>query len=114
MMMQDPTAEGMQVQLETLYAEREQLVAELGTADTEELVDMVRNLEAQLCDLYERYGHMTGSDEGSTDALLASVTELSSQLDEMYSEKSISVEIVNDKPILRAVWSESRDCQSSS
>lgn len=107
--MQSPTADGMQVQLETIYAEREQLAAELGTSDTDELIGMFRNLEAQLCDLYKSYGHMLGAGASPTETLLASVAELSEELDGKFGHKSISVEIVDEKPVLRATWSDSQD-----
>ncbi len=43
---------GLEAQLNLLYADRERLESELGTSDPDELVEMVRSLEAQLQDLY--------------------------------------------------------------
>ncbi len=42
----------MEQQLRSMYAERQQLVRALGTADAEAIIRMVRSMEAQLTDLY--------------------------------------------------------------
>jgi hypothetical protein len=42
----------MATQLESLYAERERLFRELGTADADEVISLVRGLELQLADVY--------------------------------------------------------------
>jgi hypothetical protein len=47
-----PEAGGMEAQLASLYAEREQLQDALGTADAGEIIAMVQSLEAQCNDLY--------------------------------------------------------------
>ena len=40
-------------QVESLYKEKEELEAALGISDARDIILMVRNLEAQLCALYE-------------------------------------------------------------
>lgn len=94
----------MQFQLETMYAEKELLENEIGVSETEDIISMIRNLEVQLCDMYERFGHNldAGGDPAAT--LMQQFDRLSDQLDGRFAEKSISVEIVDDKPVLRAVW----------
>jgi|GEM_PF-2400143 len=42
----------LEAQLSSLYAERQELIAELGVSDASDLISMVRNLEAQLHSLY--------------------------------------------------------------
>lgn len=50
----------MEAQLIALYAQRERLAQELGTADPAAIVKMVRSLEEQLEDLYKK-----GADDGA-------------------------------------------------
>ena len=95
-MVTDPTLESLQQQLEALYAEREWLNNQLGTFDAESVVTMMQSLEAQLADMYKRYGSTT-------------TPELASKLDEKYSEKSVVFEIHDNKPVLKAVWTERLD-----
>ena len=45
-------SDSMEEQLVAVYAEREHLSRELGVSDAAEIVAMIRNLEAQLKDLY--------------------------------------------------------------
>ena len=44
---------GMEMQLASLYSEREMLQEALGTADAADIIAMVQSLEAQCCDLYQ-------------------------------------------------------------
>jgi hypothetical protein len=39
-------------QLSAVYAEKERLAAALGVSDADEIIEMVRSLEEQLCVLY--------------------------------------------------------------
>lgn len=93
-------------QLDVLYAEREWLSGELGVADAEDVVKMVRNLEMQLCDLYRIHGSVAPLSNNATLQLLTYVQELSQHLDGMYSEKSVEFHIEDDKPVLKASWKE--------
>lgn len=102
----DTMLESWEQQLEELYAERELLGTELGVADADGVIAMVRNLEAQLADLYRTYGNKVPMGDASTMQLLQYVEELSHSLDEMYSEKSITFELDGDKPVLKATWKE--------
>lgn len=102
--MNDATQGTIEDQLETLYGEREWLAQELGCCDAESIVDMVRNLESQLVDLYKTYGSSAPVSSAATMQLLNHVQELSSQLDGMYSEKSVTFQIEDDKPVLKATW----------
>ena len=43
----------MEAQLVSLYAERERLTNELGIADADDIIAMVRSLESQLVALYQ-------------------------------------------------------------
>ncbi|MDX2017910.1 MAG: hypothetical protein SFY95_09785 [Planctomycetota bacterium] len=98
------TPGGMEEQLVALYAEREMLASELGVADADEIIDMVRNLEAQLHSFYSVYGSSPGLDDPATAQLLAQVKEIDQTLADAFSEKTVTLEIENDRPVLRATW----------
>lgn len=104
--MTDNTQGTIEEQLEVLYAEREWLAQELGCCDAEGVVDMVRNLECQLVDLYRTHGSTAPVSNSSVLALLQNVQELSQQLDGLYAHKSISFSIENDQPVVKATWSQ--------
>lgn len=97
----------MEEQLQALYSEREWLAQELGCADAESIIDMVRNMEFQLSDMYKTFGSMPAVSNSQTLQLLQQVQELSQHLDSMYSEKSVTFTIEEDKPVLRANWKQS-------
>jgi len=99
----------IQEQLETLYAEREWLAAETGCYDAEDVVNMIRNLEAQVCDFVGTYGNRTPVSDATVGQLLTYVQELSGQLDGMFSEKSVTFEMIDDKPVVRASWKETNN-----
>ena len=48
----EDTVENMEAQLNALNKEREHLYAKLGTADAEEIVGMMHNMEEQLKEFY--------------------------------------------------------------
>jgi hypothetical protein len=102
----DESLESLEQQLHAIYAERQLLSEELGVMDAEEVILMVRNLEAQLADLYQTYGHRAPMSNTGTMQLLTCVQELSQTLDDLYSEKSITFELDGDRPILKATWKE--------
>jgi hypothetical protein len=108
-MVTDPTLESLQQQLEALYAEREWLNNQLGTVDAESVVTMLQSLEAQLADMYKRFGSTTSAELANAGSLLAQIEELASKLDEKYSQKSVVFEINDNKPVLKAVWTEHLD-----
>ena len=54
----------MEAQLCALYAERERLIAALGTAEPEALIAMVQSLEAQLAEVYAAHERQAGADRG--------------------------------------------------
>lgn len=102
----ETTSGTIEEQLEAIYAEREWLSNELGVADAEDVVNMVRNLEMQLCDLYRIHGPIAPMSNQATMQLLTYVQELSQHLDQMYSEKSVEFHIEDDKPVIKASWKE--------
>lgn len=109
--MQEEAQGTIEDQLQTLYAEREWLAQEIGCCDAESVVDMIRNMECQLQDLYHTYGSVPPVSNQSTMQLLNTVQELSQHLDGLYSEKSVTFAIENDQPVIRATWKESQTQQ---
>lgn len=65
----------MPAQLHDLYHERARLFAALGTADADEIVAMVRSLEAQLVDLYGERRRSFVAREGAERSKLTSDAE---------------------------------------
>ena len=98
--------DSMEQQLRALYEEREFLESKFGVSSSEDIVNMVSNLEAQLHDFYNRFGHIEGFDDANTLVMLEQLEKLSKSLDPMYSCKSVEFFVENDKPVLRAVWNE--------
>lgn len=101
--------ESMEHQLRSLYEEREFLQSRFGVSSAEEIVNMVECLETQLKDFYARFGSHDGFGDAESAILLSRLRELSTSLDPMYSKKSVSFYFENEKPVLRAEWSESLD-----
>lgn len=104
--MHTEVAENLEHQLRSLYEEREFLQDRFGISSAEEIVNMVECLEAQLKDFYGRFGSTDSFGDAESAALLSRLKELSAALDPMYSKKSVQFFIENDKPVLRAEWSE--------
>jgi hypothetical protein len=100
-------SESMEQQLLSLYEEREALQQRFGVSSAEDIVNMIECLEAQLHDFYSRFGGQETFGDTESAILLSRLKELSSALDPMYSSKSVQFYIENDKPVLRAEWSES-------
>lgn len=100
------TIDSLENQLKALYQEREFLTDRFGVSSADEIVQMVESLEAQLRDFYDRFGSHAGFDDAESTLMLARIKELSGQLDPMYSQKSVKFFIENDKPVLRAEWTE--------
>ena len=98
--------ESLEQQLRALYAERDFLEQRFGSSSAEDIVTMVESLEAQLRDFYERFGGHAGFDDAESTLMLARIRELSQTLDPMYSQKSVSFFIDNDRPVFRAEWTE--------
>ncbi len=109
--MQEEAQGTMEDQLQTVYAEKEWLAQEIGVCDAESIVDMVRNLEGQLHDLYKTYGSVPPVSNQATLQLLNTVQELSQHLDGMYSEKTVTFAIENEQPVIRATWKETHPQQ---
>jgi hypothetical protein len=99
-------ADNLEQQLRSLYEEREFLQDRFGVSSADEIVNMVECLEAQLRDFYGRFGSTDGFGDAESAVLLSRLKELSSTLDPMYSKKSVQFFVENDKPVLRAEWSE--------
>ena len=59
------TIEELNAQLHSLYKEKEELQNALGVSDARDVILMVRNLEAQLCALYEERQESLQSEQGS-------------------------------------------------
>lgn len=98
--------ESLENQLKALYQEREALEDRFGTSSAEGIAQMVESLESQLRDFYDRFGSNPGFDDAESIMMLARIKELSQTLDPMYSQKSVTFHIENDKPVLRAEWTE--------
>jgi photoactive yellow protein len=92
------TEAAMEAQLISLYAEREKLHRELGIADADDLIAMIRNLEAQLRDLYQNKeiepGFVSSTPQSyisgfPSDAagLLAQISGMEAQLKDLYAER---------------------------
>ncbi|MEM0982455.1 MAG: hypothetical protein AAGI17_00740 [Planctomycetota bacterium] len=103
----DTTLESMEQQLRSIYEEREFLDQQIGTSTADGIIDMIRSLEAQLADMYNKHGHKTNDDAPDFQGMLKQVRELSSELDSEYSKRSIVLTVEHDKPVLKAVWEES-------
>jgi len=101
------TIDSLELQLRSLYEEREKLNSTIGCSDADEILGTLRNLEAQLVDLDQRHGHKLSEDGVDVQGLLRHVEELSQHLDEQYGEKSVVFTYENDRPVLRAVWNQS-------
>lgn len=104
--MNTDVSENLELQLRSLYEEREFLQGRFGVSSAEEIVDMVECLESQLHDFYGRFGSHDGFGDAESTLLMAKLKELSSSLDPMYSRKSVQFFFENDKPVLRAEWTE--------
>jgi len=98
--------ESLEQQLQALYRDRELLEERFGASSSEDIANMVESLEAQLRDFYDRFGAHAGFDDAESIMMLSRIKELSTTLDPMYSQKSVSFFIENDKPVLRAEWTE--------
>lgn len=104
--MNQETVDSLEAQLHSLYEEREFLNDRFGVSSAEEIAGMVECLEAQLKDFYSRFGGIDGVGDAETAVLLDQIRSLSSTLDHMYSKKTVEFSIVDDKPVLRAQWTE--------
>ena len=62
----EQTIEELNAQLNSLYKEKEELHDALGVSDARDVILMVRNLEAQLCALYEERQESLQSEQGPT------------------------------------------------
>lgn len=102
--MNTETIESMEMQLRSLYEERDFLHQKYGVSSANEVIAMVSNLEAQLHDFYNRYGSFDNEDNSAM--ILGRLKELSAALDPMYSSKSVSYTFENNRPVLRAEWNE--------
>ncbi|MEL6796525.1 MAG: hypothetical protein AAFO89_06835 [Planctomycetota bacterium] len=100
------TIQSLEEQLNALYHERECLHERFGVSTADDIVQMVESLESQLHDFYERFGGQAGFDDNESALMLARIKELSAHLDPMYSTKSVHFFYENDKPVLRAEWTE--------
>jgi len=107
------TKDSITQQLEDLYNQRDFLHQELGVTDADDIVVMVRNLEAQLHDFYDTYGGMTDLGSGSASLLLQQVEKMSEQLDTFYNQKELVLTIENDKPVMKAVWKNINNTQGA-
>jgi len=104
--MQNDVVDNLEQQLRSLYEERECLQERFGISSADELVSMIECLENQLRDFYGRFGSQDTFGDNESAVMLDRLKELSSTLDQMYSRKSVHFFMQNDKPVLRAEWSE--------
>jgi hypothetical protein len=94
---------GFEAQLASLYGERESLQRELGTADSEEVIQMFKNFEAQLKSLYQEREAGGGAGGSSNDAAVDEILSLRTKLgDSMRPE--ITFEAAEGRRSIRAVW----------
>lgn len=100
------TVESLEQQLHSLYQERELLQDRFGVSGAEDIIGMVECLEAQLHDFYDRFGSQEIFGDTESAILLSRLKELSATLDPMYSSKSVKFSVENDKPVLRAEWTQ--------
>ena len=98
--------QSLEEQLKALYEDREALNERFGASSSEDIIQMVDSLESQLRDFYDRFGGNPGFDDAETMMMLSKIKDLSGQLDPMYSNKSVHFSIENDRPVLRAEWTE--------
>lgn len=98
-------ANGIKEQLELLYADRERIYNALGISEPDDIIKMVRNLEAQLHDFYSRFGGQEESSTlGSTDDFLAQVDSLNGSLKGQFPNREVVLESQDGKPTIRAIW----------
>ncbi|MEM9661034.1 MAG: hypothetical protein AAF937_01860 [Planctomycetota bacterium] len=100
------TIHSLEEQLNALYQERECLNERFGVSSADDIVQMVESMGTQLRDFYDRFGSHPGFDDNETVMMLDRIKELSAHLDPMYSTKSVQFFIENEKPVLRAEWTE--------
>lgn len=98
--------ESMELQLRSLYEEREFLESRFGVSSAEGLVGMVDSLESQLRDFYDRFGGYDAMGDAESAILLDRLRSLSGQLDSMYSQRTVEFFMEDEKPVLRAKWIE--------
>jgi hypothetical protein len=98
--------ESLEGQLRELYREREHLHDRFGASSPEDIAVMIESLESQLRDFYNRFGSNPGFDDAEIAMTLGKIKELSSTLDPMYAKKSVHFFVENDKPVLRAEWTD--------
>lgn len=79
---------------------------ELGVCDAHAIITMVRNFEAQLIDMYDRFGSIGTAETSEALALIAQVQEMSRSLDGLYREKEFELSMRDNKPTMKAVWKE--------
>lgn len=104
--MHNDAVESLEQQLCTLYEERAQLEERFGVSSPEDIANMVASLEGQLRDFYDRFGDFDGFGDTESVMMLSRIKELGSSLDPMYSHKSVQFTFENNRPVLRAEWSE--------
>ena len=103
--MNTETIDSLEIQLRSLYEEREFLNNKFGVSSAEDLVAMIDCLEAQLRDFYDRFGSMDGFDDAETALVLNRIKSLSGSLDPMFSCKKVDFRVEDNRPVLRAEWS---------
>lgn len=101
--------ESLESQLQSLYAEREELHDRIGASSAEEIVGMVECLEAQLQDFYSRFGGIDMLGEAEVRQVTDQISGLGNSLDTMYSSKTVEFTFDDGKPTLRAFWNETSD-----
>lgn len=90
----------LELQLTSLYHEREYLERHLGVSDAQELVSMVRSLESQLRDLYaerERNG-------GNGSPVVGHIRALAENLKDLYPNRELVLQFDEGAAHIRAVW----------
>ncbi|MEL6739989.1 MAG: hypothetical protein AAFP26_04980 [Planctomycetota bacterium] len=104
--MQNEALESLEQQLCSLYDDRAKLEERFGVSTPDDIAGMVSSLEAQLNDFYDRFGSYDGVGDTESMMMLSRIKELSGSLDPMYSRKSVHFSFENNRPTIRAEWTE--------
>ncbi len=97
------TPGGMEEQLVALYAEREMLASELG-ALTPTRSSTWSGTSKPSCTASTACTGRARPRRPRDAQLLAQVKEIDQTLADAFSEKTVTLEIENDRPVLRATW----------
>lgn len=102
-MFDQSTVESMDMQLRSLYQDRERLQDRFGVSGVDDVITMVESLESQLRDFYDRYGGINDAGDGNA-RLLGQLGQISQSLDPMFTARKVVFALEHGEPVLRAEW----------